>query len=232
MPLGTALAIGSGISAIASGVTGLVGSRVNYNYNKALQEDAQLFNSNEARLAYKRNAALQQQQFTNQQILDTQARDWQTRANQLGMDFEAQQAEAQREFQKYMASNAHQIEMADLSAAGLNPILAANLSGATVPNGAAGSGFAYGASGSSAGSASASSARSNANSVNARPFDGVTNLIGNFMSNALEMSRMHEKFQHELNKIDKWQHYYSKDKSSKIDDDFWDLAVARAQRDI
>lgn len=47
----------------------------------------------------------------------------------------AEQAQKQMDFQRDMSNTAHQREVADLQAAGLNPILSAN-SGASVPNGA------------------------------------------------------------------------------------------------
>lgn len=49
----------------------------------------------------------------------------------------AEQAQKQMDFQREMSNTAHQREVADLQAAGLNPILSAN-SGASVPNGASG----------------------------------------------------------------------------------------------
>lgn len=53
----------------------------------------------------------------------------------LGNKASAKQAAKDRDFQERMARNKHQYEVADLRAAGLNPILSAN-SGAAIPSGA------------------------------------------------------------------------------------------------
>lgn len=64
---------------------------------------------------------------------------FQVAQNAKAMSFNEKQAEINRNWQEYMSNTAHQREVKDLIAAGLNPILSAN-SGASTPAGSVGSG--------------------------------------------------------------------------------------------
>lgn len=83
------------------------------------------------------------------------SRDWSHKENQLAMAHSSSEAQKNREWQEKMSNTAHQREIKDLVAAGLNPVLSSN-GGASTPVGASGQGYANGGSSASADSSAAS----------------------------------------------------------------------------
>lgn len=72
---------------------------------------------------------------------------YQTQSRQKAMEFNAAEAQKNRDWQEMMSNTQYQRAIADMKKAGLNPILAYSQGGAGVPSGATASGYAMSGSG-------------------------------------------------------------------------------------
>lgn len=122
------------------------GSVINFDFDELGQIISDAFNkfSSSAKSIADRNNALALQNAreataASQQMAREQMA-YQTASDQRAMAFSAQQAQMNRDWQESLSNSAHQREVQDLIAAGLNPILSAN-AGAYTGSGATAQGF-------------------------------------------------------------------------------------------
>lgn len=152
---------------------------------KASASDLQAYNNqllaDSAAVQYENNLDLMNQANAFTAYESQLNRDFQTNANQIAMNFEAEQAKLLRDWQNQQRSTAYQTAVSDMKAAGLNPILAANGSGAALGSGAMASGVS--SAGSSGSSVSASVSKADVDYTTSREIykmavNAATNMLG------------------------------------------------------
>lgn len=162
------------INWIGENVVPYLTGEAQYNWNKSLQDDAQLFNSSEAKLS----------------------RDWQSSENAVLRAFNSVEAQKQRDYDFYMSSTELQRRKEDAQKAGLNPFLLYASGGTPTSHGAAAS------SGSAGGAATASSGANSVGMVHNIYQDTLNTVISSVLNNSGALARQQDKARADYDRLD------------------------------